>query len=56
MKTYRHENTRYYWDFYLKFWVVYELDTDGNSLDPVEYFANKAQLLANYPLFKFIPE
>ena len=63
MKTYLHENTRYYWDFYLKFWVVYkvdtngnQIDTDGNQIDEAEYYANKKQLLANYPNFKFISE
>ena len=63
MKTYRHKNTRYYWDFYLKLWVVYkvdadgnQIDTDGEQIDEAEYYGNKAQLLANYPTFKFIPE
>ena len=56
MKTYLHENTRYYWDFYLKFWVVYKVDTNGNQIDEAEYYANKKQLLANYPNFKFISE
>jgi hypothetical protein len=62
MKTYKHENTRYYWDFYLKFWVVYKIDSDGNQIvdepftNEAEYYGNKAQLLAIYPNFKFIPE
>ena len=56
MITYRHNEFRYYYDSHIRFWTVVVLDDEGNQIGYAEYFANREQLLSNYPSFKFKKE
>ena len=49
MKTYEKDGLRYWWDFHIRFWTVTHIDTDGNQIGTAEYYANKTQLIINYP-------
>ena len=49
MKTYVHENIKYWYDPHIRMWtVMFHID------EPCEYHFNKTYLKLNYPEFKFI--
>ena len=53
MVTYQQNNFRYWYDTHIKMWTVLTIDDDGYQIGHAEYFANRSQLLANYPKFNF---
>lgn len=56
MKTYRHQQYRYWYDPSVRSWTVVEIDSEGNQVGDADYCCNRESLLAVYPDFTFIPE
>ena len=56
MKTYEDNGYRYFYDFYIKSWTIYEIDLEGFQVGNADYFSNKKQLIISYPTLKFIKE
>ena len=52
MKTHKIGNYIFWFDWHIKSWTVTKRDNEGNQIGTAEYYANKCQLLANYPQFK----
>jgi hypothetical protein len=50
--TIKEDSFIYFYDFGLKLWTVFEVDSKDNQLSEADYFHNKKQMLAKYS-FKF---
>ena len=53
MKTYKHNNIKYWYDPNIKLWTIITMDKHGNQINDAEYFQNKTDMLNDYPDFKF---
>ncbi len=53
MKTYQENGKRYWFDWSIKSWTLINIDDKGNQIGNAEYYANKTQLIRNYPTLKF---
>lgn len=58
MKTYRHENTVYFYDpsAFCRSWTIYEIDpVTGYQVGAATHIYSKSQLKFAHPEFKFVP-
>ena len=49
MKTYEKNGYRWYWDFHLKLWTIYPIDSEGNQTAPAYYCRDKKALKKSFP-------
>lgn len=54
MKTYEDNGYRYWWDWTLKMWAIYSIDSNGNQVGNADYHGTKERLKTNYPQLQFI--
>jgi hypothetical protein len=47
---------RYFYDRSTKFWIVCQINAEGDQLNDAEYYNDRDEMLTVYPKFTFLEE